>query len=165
MNKLAMVGAIGATLGLAGCGDGTSSDFAGEFERFLVEPATELPEVAFQRRGKILALDVDRKRLDPLHDRLPDEMRARRSEEVGTVALISCEIQEGGRYGYIFAKAYGQSCRMRLIDATTRAFLANTGAAVSPPRRVFLPFWPRTAARPTDILLDVVKRLPEGGRS
>lgn len=164
MNKPALIGAFFWTIVLAGCGNGDSSDFSGDFERFLVEPATELPEVEFQRRGRILALDVDRRRLDPLHDRLPAEIRARKPEEVGTVALIRCEIEEGGRYGYIFAKGYGQSCRMRLIDARTRMFLANTGASRPPPQRVYFPFWPRTAARPTDILLDAIKRLPDPGK-
>lgn len=147
---------------LAGCGNGDSSDFKGDIERFFIQPATDLPEVEFfHRRGKVLALDLDKRRLDPLHDRLPVHIRARSPEEVGTVALVSCRIEEGGRYGYIFARAYGQSCRMLLIDATSRAFLANTGASRSPPRRVYFPFWPRTAARPTDILLDVTERLPE----
>lgn len=164
MNKAALLGALGMTLALAACGRGDSADFIEDFERFFVEPATELPQVEFQRRGRILALDVDTRRLDPLHDALPTEIRARRPEEVGTVALIGCEIREGGRYGYIFAKGYGQSCRMRLIDAKTQAFLANTGASRSPPQRVYFPFWPRTAARPTDILLDTVKRLPDFGK-
>jgi hypothetical protein len=163
MKNFALVGALGCGLALAGCGYGDSSDFSGDIERFFVEPATALPEVTFQRRGRILALDVETRRLDPLHDALPSELRARTPEEVGTIALIHCRTEEEGRYGYVFAKAYGQSCSLRLIDAKTRVFLATTGASRSAPLRVYIPFWPRTAARPTDILLDAIKRLPNIG--
>lgn len=145
---------------LAACGDGASHDFIGSIEPFIVEPATPLPEVEFQRRGKIVALDTTTRRLDPLHDRLPEALRARRPEEVGTIALVACETKYSGRYAYILASAYSQDCRLRLLDAKTRAFIANTGASRGPPR-VYFPFWPRTAARPTDILLDAVKQLPD----
>jgi hypothetical protein len=153
-------GLLICAVALAGCGDGTSSDFNGNLDQFFIEPATPLPEIDFQRRGKILALDIGARRLDPLHDRLPEPLRARQPGEVRTVALIQCEIRESGRYGYIFARAYSQSCQMRMIDAKSREFLANIGAGYPPPARVYLPFWPRTAARPTHLLLDSIQRLP-----
>lgn len=125
---------LATTLLLAGCGDGVSSDFDGPVDAYLVEPATPLPEVEFQRRGKILALDTTTRKLDPLHDQLPEAMRARRPEEVGTIALVACKTEYAGRYAYILASGYSQDCSLRLIDAKTRAFLANTGASRGAPR-------------------------------
>lgn len=149
----------------AACEEGPSRDFAGDIEPFFLKPATPLPEVEFQRRGKILALDAVTRRLDPMHDRLPDAIRARRPEEVGTVALVNCVVEKTWQYGYIFASAYAHSCQVHLIDSRSRAFLANFGDANPPPRRVWLPFWPRTASRPTPALVQFTQQLPDRGAS
>ena len=145
---------------LVGCGENPSpgKDFEGSIEKFFVEPKGE--PTGLERHGKVIALDPVRRTLDAVHDELPVEIRARRPDEVGTIALISCETRLVGRYIGI-GGAYAHDCTVTIVDASSQALMGYTGAQNTPPRKVVFGFFPHTASRPTGRVAAAIADLPE----
>ncbi len=140
-------------------------EFDGNPERFFVTPVDEFPDVEqFHRRGKVLMLDADNRLVDPMQDYLPDEVRARTPEEVGTVGLVRCQESLSGYYIPFLVKGFNHSCQVQLIALPSLRMIANTGTALSPPTRVRLPFWNRHAQRPTKHLATTIAEMPDLGR-
>jgi hypothetical protein len=151
---------LAAVPSLVGCADNPSpgKDFEGPIEEFFVEPKGE--PAGLQRHGKVIALDPVNRTLDAVHDELPVEIRARRREEVGTIALISCETRLSGRYIGI-GGAYAHDCTATIVDASSQALMGYTGAQNTPPRKVIFGFFPHTASRPTGQIAAAIAKLPE----
>ena len=127
----------------------------GDAALFFLESVNPLPDVEqFHRRGRVLVLDVDNRRVDATHDRLPDNVQARRAEEVGTVGLVSCEENLSGYYIPYLVRGYNHSCRVQLVALPSRQMIANIGTSLSPPDSVRLPFWNRHAPRPNQHLAE-----------
>jgi hypothetical protein len=140
-------------------------EFEGDIAAFFVEPVEPLPNVdRFQRRGRVLVLDMDNRRIDAIHDRLPEAVRARTPEEVGTVGLVRCKEEFDGYYIPYLVKGYATSCQMQLIALPSREMTANMGTTITPPSRVRLPFWNRHAPRPEQHLAERIVELPDVGR-
>ncbi|MDA1132006.1 MAG: hypothetical protein O2905_02125 [Proteobacteria bacterium] len=137
-----------------------SNDFTGDVAQYIVEPNEELPFGGYIRHGKVLVIDVDNGVLDPIHDRLPKEIRARTPDEVGTVALVECLHTEVGTY-FFWAKGYSTYCDATLIDWPTRQILAGIGVTNSPPRKTFFFLWSHTASRPTKSIARSIAELGE----
>ncbi|MBM3507021.1 MAG: hypothetical protein FJX64_04720 [Alphaproteobacteria bacterium] len=145
--------------------DSGGSEFVGDIAPFFVEPAEPLPNVdRFQRRGRVLVLDADNKRIDAIHDRLPDAVRVGTPEDVGTVGLVRCEESFSGYYIPYLVRGYNMSCQVELIALPSLAMIANMGTSISPPSRVRLPLWNRHAPRPEKHLAELIAELPDVGR-
>ncbi len=145
--------------------DGGGAEFDGDIAAFFVAPKDETVSVApFQRRGRVLVLDADNRRLDGIHDRLPEAVRARTPDEVGTVALVKCTESFSGYYIPFLVRGYNTSCQVEVVALPSRTFLANMGTSLSPPARVRIPLWNRHAPRPEQHLAEQIAELPDMGR-
>lgn len=164
LELVVLVGVVGAGALVLTRGSDDAAAFAGDPQEFFVAPAADHPEVAeFQRRGRVLVLDADTHRVDPVHALLPPEVRADRADQVGTVGLVRCEESFSGYYIPYLVRGYNRSCRVQLIALPSRVMLADLGAAVSPPARVRLPFWNRHAPRPNAHLAAQIAALQDRG--
>ena len=164
--ELVVVAAVAATgIWVWSRWDGGGSEFEGDIAAFFVMPKEETVSVApFQRRGRVLVLDADNRRVDGIHDRLPETVRAGTPDEVGTVALVKCTESFSGYYIPYLVRGYNRSCQMELVALPSRTFLANMGTSLSPPARVRLPFWNRHAPRPEQHLAELIAELPDMGQ-
>ena len=145
--------------------DSGGAEFEGDIAAFFVAPKEDTVSVApFQRRGRVLVLDADNLRVDGIHDRLPETVRAETPDEVGTVALVKCTESFSGYYIPYLVRGFNTSCQIELVALPSLTFLANMGTSLSPPARVRLPFWNRHAPRPERHLADLIAELPDMGR-
>lgn len=110
------------------------------------------PEVAY--RPKVAVIDVGGRKLDPVHDRLPDSLRAESPDEVGTVVLIDCKSTRSNEAGALNA-TFRTHCTAFFIDWKKRRHLATRYASRSPTGKdgMPLPFVDVVAERPTEALL------------
>ncbi len=145
---------------LTACGEDTSDDLAGDIEPYL--EVREIPYTyadGIQIRGKLVLVDLDNHSLDPMHDRLSDEIRTRNPGEVSTVGQITCVANETEKYGFL-STAYDRSCNVTLFDAKTGEVLVDFGRTAAPPCSVYFPFWDRYASRPNRNMLQEIEGLP-----
>jgi DNA-directed RNA polymerase subunit RPC12/RpoP len=75
-------------------------------------------------RGKLLALDVNYRRLDRTFFALPKHVRAHDPSDVGTVALVDCSAIMIGRYG-TRGNAYQYKCDVSAYDPAAKQLLAR----------------------------------------
>ena len=145
--------------------DRGGSEFEGDIAPFFITSKDDTVSVApFQRRGRVLVLDADKQRIDRIHDRLPEAVRAASPDEVGTVALVRCTESFSGYYIPFLVRGYNTSCQVEVVALPSRTFLANMGTSISPPARVRIPLWNRHAPRPEQHLAELIAELPDMGR-
>lgn len=109
------------------------------------------------RTGKILVIDMDNARLDPVHTRLPIEIRATKPEEVATVAQVRCGTQ------LVLGCRYTHSCKVEMIDLATKAHVGTwsvTAGELLPGMTCRNTAYPPTEPRPDYLLALRFKELP-----
>ncbi len=97
--------------------------------------SVDLPAVAGDApiKGKLIPIDVKKKKVDPLFFDLSDELRPKRPEDIGTLALLLCEENQIGRYGGAGGGAYQWECRVQVADGGTGAVLSEKSFTGSMP--------------------------------
>ena len=86
-------------------------------------------------RGKIAIINRETRTLDQLHFSLPEELRATRAGEVGTVVWLDWGTELRGYYT-TGGGAYRHTCAMTVIDYTLRAKIATRNFRGSEPPEV-----------------------------
>jgi len=71
-------------------------------------------------KGKVVVIDFEAKRLDPINDSLSADLRATNKAELGTVVWLQCDDQVVGRYSS-GGSALVVVCNLTIIDVSKKA--------------------------------------------
>lgn len=134
--------------------------FEPHLEAYLKPPKDQIEYMDQNyRKGKMVVVNADRRKLDPLHFKLPDEARADNPQEAGTAVLIRSKTHKSGSYGF-FADAYYVDWDISAVDLSAGPQCARFGYGMSPPSRVRFPFWNRYGGKPSSSILEDLLKLP-----
>ncbi len=112
------------------------------------------------RTGRILAVDVGRCEVDEdVHFELPEDLRARTPEEVGTVAWVKWGTRAVGKYTD-GATASSYTCTLTVIDRAKWTIIheEEMGGPGPPSQRKSTES--ATGAKPTWVIVEYLKTLP-----
>jgi hypothetical protein len=138
MNKslAVQIGLVGIFLAiLVGCGNKAPSAFDAALPGYLVEPDEKDKEgiPAKDIKMKLLPIDMDKKVVDAdVYYALPEELRATKPEEVGTLIQIRWNLLKPGDDG---RKTYQYRPRYNLVDRQTKKFIHSGGFQEAGTRR------------------------------
>jgi hypothetical protein len=173
---LLVVGLVGGTLLVVGCilmpwiiPVLRHEALKSSAKRFLSEAPTQrdTSEGAYIR-GKVIVLDVKAGAMDPVQNRLPDEIRAYGEGEVGTVILLDWDFKsvEGGDWGKV--TSHYSTCKLTIIDRQRNVIVgekqaegASSPVSTGAGRGAFrAPAGTMTARRANDAVVGLIKSLP-----
>jgi hypothetical protein len=138
-----------------------SAAFAPALDSYLAQPKETIDlQDKHYRRGRLVVVDAGRRRLDPLHFKLPDEIRADHPSQAGTAALLRRETHQSRDYAF-FAKGYYVDWELTLLDLATGVQSARMGWGMSPPDRSRIPLLSRYGGKPTRDMLKQLRELKE----
>jgi hypothetical protein len=112
-------------------------------------------------RGKIIPVDVDKKEVDGLYWDMPEDLRADRPDDVGTVVWLKWDKVKVGTYeGGTAAEA--QTADVTVIDRKDWAVTHTTHIQGDDPPRTKKRSETGVGPRPTKQVIDYLKGLPRG---
>jgi hypothetical protein len=91
---------------------------------YLFSPVPAAPGAARPRVGRVVLVDVERRKFDDLHLSLPEDLRALTPAEVTTVGQIRYTREEVGRY-QMGQRAIQLSCTMMVVDLPSRTVIGE----------------------------------------
>jgi hypothetical protein len=105
--------------------------FRDRFAHYIAVPDEREPGECYLR-GKVVVVNLTDKGLDSLHFRIPDALRARQPDEVGTVVLVHREDRQAGTYTD-GAPGYVRACDMTIVDEVRRTVAGTVAVEGSHP--------------------------------
>lgn len=106
---------------------------------------------------KFVLLDLEKREVDDLHLDLPETLKARNPDEVGTIVWLSWSEVAVGTYTD-GAVGYVQTCRVTLIDKASGAMVWRQTFLGSDPPGVKKHSGPARGSRPNAAVLDFLRR-------
>jgi len=93
-----------------------NTPFRNGVSQFISLPVTDTPAEPY-RAGKILPVNLNTGRLDPIYHQLPETIRAANSNQVSTLVWIDCKLNANWRNTH-------NNCELSVIDYTQQTKLA-----------------------------------------
>jgi len=132
--------------------------FLGDYTK-AVDGADEGEEAAASLVGKVVVIDRKEQEVDDLQFDLPEEIRARQPEEVGTVVWLDWGRETQGGYTDGTA-AYVQTCTVTVIHREKWEVLGTTVFRGSDPPSFKKGGGSRSGSKPTDEVVRFLAALP-----
>jgi hypothetical protein len=139
----------------------------GSVPKFLITPAGRDTSTEPYVTGKVVVIDVKARTLDGVQSRLPEEIRAYREDEVGTIVWLDWEFKTTeGDWGRV--TGHYSTCQVTIIDRNRNRIVGerqvvgtsspvSTGGGRGPFRA---PPGQQTARRATNEVAGLIARLP-----
>lgn len=108
-------------------------------------------------KPRIIVIDADEKRLDPVHFALPETLRASGPAQVETIVFVDCTTKRVGSFG-LLSNAYSRLCEISVVHKSGRRPFRMTGYRTAPPRRTYFTFWDHTAPRPNELMAEDIAK-------
>lgn len=115
-------------------------------------------------QGKMVVVDTAKRDVDwDIFFALPDEVRAARPQEVGTIVWTNWGKDQTGAYDD-GTPAYVLWCKVTVIDRKTRTIIAESGQfrGSAPPQSIDSNSSSGSGSKPTEAVLEFLKNLPRG---
>jgi len=139
--------------------NGQPADGQAEVRKETPAPAKPAGPSNLPVRGKILPVDVQRRRVDPVYLDLSNNVRPGRPDEVGAIAALWWSKVEVGSYSSSNG-AFQQTCTVMVWDKPTKSLLAERSFAGGMPPRWSLHGAPQSGSRPYVEIRDFLNGLP-----
>ena len=172
--RLAVIGGL-LLLGLIGLGcfgvwylfrSAQTAPFQAAMPAYLSQPVGVAPPGALRVVvGKMIVVDTAKKDVDwDVFFSLPDDRRASRPQEVGTIVWTNWDKVLDQQYEYEgHVPAYRQTCHVTVIDRKSRTILLEQQFVGSdPPQSISTSASEGVGSRPTQQVQDYLKGLPKG---
>lgn len=142
--------------------------FASAIEGYTALESAEPAPTRPYRRGRVVIIDLDTRKIDPIFNLLPPDLRADSPADVGTIVLVRWIPELVDTYyaahGQPMAGAYVTNAHVFVIDATIGKRVGTKRIrGESPPDRIVRDAGDDTGgygARPNRALLDYIEALP-----
>lgn len=90
--------------------------------------------------GKILALDLEKKKVDAFQFEMPKELRAANIDDIGTILFISHKLEQSKSYDAGYGKApipgYSHECKLYLYDLKEKKPIKADSFITFPPDKI-----------------------------
>jgi hypothetical protein len=142
-----------------------TAPFQASMTAYLSPPAGAAPAGQHPIMGKMVVVDTNKRDVDwDTFFSLPDDLRAAKPQEVGTIVWTNWGKALDQQYEYEgHVPAYHQTCHVTVIDRKTRTMLYERQFQGSdPPQRISESASEGVGSKPTQEVLDFLKGLPRG---
>ncbi len=90
--------------------------------------------------GKILALDLEKKKVDDFQFEIPKDLRALNNDDIGTILFISHKFEQTKTYNAGYGKApipgYSHECKLYLYDIKGKKAIMGDSFITFPPDKI-----------------------------
>ncbi len=151
---------VGICAGIKSCIRGCNpklAPFKKHLDEYTAAPDSTIVGDAYIK-GKIITIDKEKNKVDPLYLKLPKELHATQPEEVGTIVWLEWGEEKDGTYTD-GSGAYVYTCQVTIIDKSLRAIIGQRIFRGSSPPAVKTGAGSRYGSKPTNKIIDYLAYL------
>jgi hypothetical protein len=111
-------------------------------------------------KGKVIPVDLANQKIDWFYYDLPDDLKARTPEQVGTVVWLEWGERKVGQYGTSGGGAFVRTCNVTVIDHAQRAIVGRHYIEGGPPPTTSRRGASQYGSYPTEGIVNYLRGLP-----
>jgi hypothetical protein len=111
-------------------------------------------------KGKIIIIDNQKNKIDHIYYDLPENLRATKPENVGTIVLLEWGEDKIGFYASPRSEAIVITCQVTVIDKSIPAIVSKVNFEGPPPPAILKSGESATGAMPTQEIVNYLQGLP-----